>query len=457
MIMEYSDSNAITLERELDWFNSIMDARIALYFEHDQSEEETQKASQKIEEIISPDFTGDDSLYASVISDLNLDFDERILLILTLVPHIRPDLLDLLFTRNKNFDRGFTQFGGWKGESHGGFIPTCETAAFIIAGDDLSKRFKLIRYLEGEGRLIISNILSLEHKSSGEPFMSAALKINNEYLNKLTSGVYHKPDYSMNFPAKLITTKLSWEDLVLPAEVEEEIENIITWIKNSKVIMEDWGLDRVIKPGYRSLFYGPPGTGKTLTASLIGSMVGADVYRIDLSMVVSKYIGETEKNLANVFDQAESKNWILFFDEADALFGKRTQASTSNDRYANQEISYLLQRVEDFPGVVILASNIKANIDEAFSRRFQSIVYFPMPDNEHRLLLWKRILGNTKNLSLDISLEKLAENYELSGGAMTNVIRYGAINSLQMDRSEMSQEDLVEGITKELQKEGKTA
>ena len=148
---------------------------------------------------------------------------------------------------------------------------------------------------------------------------------------------------------------------------------------------------------------------------------------------------------------------ILFFDEADALFCKRTPASSSNDRYANQEISYLLQRVEDFPGVVILASNIKANIDEAFSRRFQSIVYFPTPDNEHRLLLWKRILGNTQNLSQDISLEKLADDYELSGGAMTNVIRYGAINSLQMDRAEVSQEDLVEGITEELQKEGKTA
>jgi SpoVK/Ycf46/Vps4 family AAA+-type ATPase len=204
------------------------------------------------------------------------------------------------------------------------------------------------------------------------------------------------------------------------------------------------------------LFYGPPGTGKTLTASLIGDTVGADVYRIDLSMVVSKYIGETEKNLANVFDQAESKNWILFFDEADALFGKRTQASSSNDRHANQEISYLLQRVEDFPGVVILASNIKANIDEAFSRRFQSVVYFPMPDAEHRLLLWKRILGNLKNLPLDISFKRLAESYELSGGAITNVVRYGAISTLQMKRTVMLEDDLVEGATRELRKEGKT-
>lgn len=457
MNTELSQANAATLELELAWFNSVLDTRIALYFEHAQSIADNETSYESIEAIAAPDLSADESPYAMLVKDAGLDFDERLLLILTLIPHVRPDMLDLLFTRNKNFDRGFTQFGGWKGQSHGGFLPTCETAAFVIAGGDLAKRFVLVRYLEGESELIKRRVLTLEHQSNGEPFMSAALRMNGEYLDRLTTGVYQKPDYSMNFPAKLINTPLSWDDLVLPVEVMIEIETITTWIKNSHTIMEEWGLNKVIKPGYRSLFYGPPGTGKTLTASLIGRAVGADVYRIDLSMVVSKYIGETEKNLANVFDQAESKNWILFFDEADALFGKRTQASSSNDRYANQEISYLLQRVEDFPGVVILASNIKANIDEAFSRRFQSAVYFPMPDTEHRLMLWKRILGNTKNLDMDISLEKLAEDYELSGGAITNVVRFGAINTLQMNRTQICQEDLIEGVTKELRKEGKTA
>lgn len=456
MNLDRSEANAAFLEKELDWFNSILDTRIALYFEHEQSISESETSCQSISEITPPSPIGEDSLYAQLLIESGIDSDERILLILTLIPHVRPDLLDLLFTRNKNFDRGFTQFGGWKGKSHGGFLPTCETAAFIIAGGDLEKRFTLTRYLEGESYLIEHGVISVEHKSPGEPFMSGALRMNTEYLNKLTSGIYQKPDYSINFPAKLISSKLDWDDLILPVEVMMEIENIITWIKHSKTIMEDWGLEKVVKPGYRSLFYGPPGTGKTLTASLIGSAVGADVYRIDLSMVVSKYIGETEKNLANVFDQAESKNWILFFDEADALFGKRTQASSSNDRHANQEISYLLQRVEDFPGVVILASNIKTNIDEAFSRRFQSVVYFPMPDSEHRLLLWERILGNIKNLSLDISLENLAESYELSGGAITNVVRYGAISTLQLNRTELLEDDLVEGVTRELRKEGKT-
>src|SRR5690606_11585436 len=129
-----------------------------------------------------------------------------------------------------------------------------------------------------------------------------------------------------------------------------------------------WDMRQLIKPGYRTLFYGPPGTGKTLTAMLLGKEFQRNVFRIDLSQVVSKYIGETEKNLEKIFQRAANKEWILFFDEADALFGKRTSVKDAHDRYANQEVSYLLQRVEDFPGLVILASNYKNNIDKAFVR-----------------------------------------------------------------------------------------
>ena len=148
---------------------------------------------------------------------------------------------------------------------------------------------------------------------------------------------------------------MAWDDLVLDDLVHEQVQEINTWLEHGATLMSDWGLYRKIKPGYRSLFYGPPGTGKTLTASLLGKTSGRDVYRIDLSMVVSKYIGETEKNLSKIFDTAENKNWILFFDEADSLFGKRTATNSSNDRHANQQTAHLLQRVEDFPGVVILA------------------------------------------------------------------------------------------------------
>src|SRR6201991_4144918 len=145
-----------------------------------------------------------------------------------------------------------------------------------------------------------------------------------------------------------------------------------------------------LKKGYRALFYGPPGTGKTLTAALLGNEMNKDVYRVDLSMVVSKYIGETEKNLELLFARAEDKGWILFFDEADALFGKRTSVRDAHDKYANQEVSYLLQRIEDFNGLIILATNMKNNIDEAFVRRFNAILRFPFPEAAERKLIWEK-------------------------------------------------------------------
>jgi SpoVK/Ycf46/Vps4 family AAA+-type ATPase len=249
---------------------------------------------------------------------------------------------------------------------------------------------------------------------------------------------------------------LGWEDAVLAPETLEEIAALTTWALHADTLLGKWRLGRALKPGYRSLFFGPPGTGKTLTATLIGQVAQADVYRIDLSMVVSKFIGETEKNLAHVFDQAQARRWILFFDEADALFGKRTATANSNDRHANQEVSYLLQRVEDFPGIVILATNLKGNIDEAFARRFQSLVHFPMPDAEQRLRLWRGMLEPTGRLAADVDLTQLAESYELAGGAIANVVRCAALSALQAGRERITRADLLSGITKELRKEGRT-
>jgi SpoVK/Ycf46/Vps4 family AAA+-type ATPase len=447
--MNTNDANAACLKYELDWFNQVLETRISLYFGND-------CPYGSIYDVAAPELAADSSFYEKVVNKFDMNIDERLVMLLALIPHIRPQALDTFFIRNKNFDRTFTEFGGWRGNTHGGFLPTGETAAFLLAGDDLKKRFEILRIFDPDHFFARNSILRLEGQGPNEPFFSGSLNIATEYLNKFTSGIFHKPDYSVSFPAKLITTQLTWDDLVLPPQVFEELEIITGWMHHARTLMHDWGLGKVVKPGYRSLFYGPSGTGKTLTACLIGNSVGVDVYRIDLSMVVSKYIGETEKNLANIFDQAQNKNWILFFDEADALFGKRTQTSNANDRYANQEISYLLQRVEDFPGVVILATNLKANIDDAFARRFQSQVYFPMPEADQRLRLWENTLNSRFRPGSGASLKDIAEKYEISGGAITNVVRYGAIRALQNSENAISADDLVKGIARELRKEGKT-
>ena len=447
--MSPTQLNAATLEREIDWFSRVLETAIKLYFEQGGDHDD-------VREVMPPDLIQGESEYARLVMQFAMSFDERLILILAMIPHIRPQLLDLLFIRNKNLDRGYAEFGGWQGKYHGGFLPTGETAAFILASQNLARRFEVIRLFESDHFFSSSAILQLVRQSEDEPFLGGALILSADTLSRCTSGIKHKPDYSITFPAKLITTRLSWDDLVLAPQVLAEIDVIKTWMQHSSTIMQDWGLEKSIKPGYRSLFYGPPGTGKTLTAALIGSELGVDVYRIDLSMVVSKYIGETEKNLANVFDQAQNKNWILFFDEADALFGKRTQTTSSNDRHANQEISYLLQRVEDYPGIIILATNLKANIDEAFARRFQSLVYFPLPDASLRQRLWENMLNTRAGLADGVDLAHLAGKYELSGGAITNVVRYGAISALQMKRTSINREDLVKGVVRELRKEGKT-
>lgn len=357
----------------------------------------------------------------------DITFEERVIVMLALMPHIKPQALDTFFLQNGALDRQFTQFGGWKGLSHGGFLPTGETAVFIIAGDDPIKRCEVVRMFQRDHWFYTSNILRLEGANEGEPFLSGQLRVSEEFLSHVLLDREYKPDYSIGFPAKLITTPLEWEDMVLDYQTHEALEEINTWIEHQHTIMEDWGLKRILKPGYRALFYGPPGTGKTLAATLLGKKNNMDVYRVDLSMIVSKYIGETEKNLAKVFDLAENRNWILFFDEADALFGKRTSTNTSNDRHANQEVAYLLQRIEDFPGTVILATNLKSNIDEAFSRRFQSIIYFPMPSEELRADLWRSMLPKEWLGDDAEELIATAAQSELSGGSIANVVRKCAV------------------------------
>ncbi|MEQ9230759.1 MAG: ATP-binding protein, partial [Cyclobacteriaceae bacterium] len=180
------------------------------------------------------------------------------------------------------------------------------------------------------------------------------------------------------------------------------------------------------------------------------------VYRVDLSLIVSKYIGETEKNLAKVFDLAESKRWILFFDEADALFGQRVQTSSSNDRHSNQEVAFLLQRIEDFDGLVILATNFKTNLDEAFARRFQSMVYFPTPDKEERLALWQSYFNGKLPVEKGIDFQKISEDFEVTGGNIVNVLRYASVKAAGYETKAVKEKDILEGVKREMKQMGRS-
>lgn len=447
--------NARSLGRELKWLEQVIDTRIKLSFGNTGPGEKVESSYQSIYDVPMPDLEQDNSIYAQVVKKFEFDAAQRIILLLALVPHVRPQLLDVFFVKNAKFDRYFTEFGGMRGRYHSGFLPTGETAAFIIAGSDIAERIHVLEYFHPDYYFAKANILKLNLRSNQEPILSSGLEISEEYLNYLTLGRAFKPDFSSSFPAKRLGTRLDWSDLVLDPHVLNEVQELSAWLEHQNTIMDTWGLSKQLKRGYRSLFYGPPGTGKTLTACLIGKQTGLDVYRVDLSQVVSKYIGETEKNMANIFDQAENKNWILFFDEADSLFGKRTSTSDSKDRHANQEVAYLLQRVEDYSGVIVLATNLKANMDVAFTRRFQSIIYFPAPDVEQRLRIWR---NNFKNIKLDddVDFERIALKYTITGGSIINILRFCALSALRRGSDTVNMEDIEEGVKKELRKEGKT-
>lgn len=441
--------NARILEAELDWFFKVLDTRIKLQFGHE-------CAYADIFEVEPPKLNGDESLYGHFVSHYNLSFAERVIFVLSLIPHIRPQMLDVFFTKNATNNRDFTEFGGRNGHSFPGFLPTGETGLFILAGDDLIKRFAFYYLFEADHFFARHHILTLENIKTGEPYLNGFLTLNREIIDLVTTGHVRKPMFGIDFPASLIETQMDWQDLVLDPYTMDHVLEIKAWIEYGHILLHDLGLVKKLRPGYRSLFYGPSGTGKTLTASLLGKVTKRDVYRIDLSTVISKYIGETEKNLEKIFQQAEHKDWILFFDEADALFGKRTKISDAHDRFANQEVSYLLQRVEDYAGVVVLASNLRSNVDEAFTRRFQSIIHFPMPRQSERLRLWQNAFSEKTELEGKVNLAEIAAKYELSGGTIMNVVRYATLMALKKETRIITYNDLLEGIRKEFQKEGKT-
>ena len=404
----------------------------------------------------------------------NLSKDEAILLLIALAPHLKPDLFDNAIYSVLKDNSDFPAIGGVKGRNSRMFLPTGETAIFLVADGDLDKRLQLQQYFGAENFFWQRKILWLEDMQNGEPAMHGRLIISPDYIDLLSFGRHISPQFSINFPARKIApdkkpNNYTWDSLVITSDLEEQIQDLRNWLTYNPKLISRYGMQNKLRPGYRALFYGPPGTGKTFTAQIIGNELNKEVYRIDLSMVVSKYIGETEKNLELLFARAEDKDWILFFDEADALFGKRTSVRDAHDKYANQEVSYLLQRIEDYNGLVILATNMKNNIDDAFVRRFNSMMNFPFPDAIMREKIWKKAfppqtIFREKPMPdpwdsyndcepgppiKQIDIPAIVKKYELSGGSIMNVIQYACLKAVERQdenvKSVASKEMVAEG------------
>ena len=441
---EATKLNAITFKKEMSWVSDKIDQRLDLFFE---------KGDLEYKKILPPDIAEDKSIYADYITAYCKEEEERFIIAITLATNFMPELFDRFLIKNKAIGKNFTEFGGSVSDKSGNmFIPTLRTVAFILYGNNIANYFNLQFYFEDKHFFKTQNIVLLNQDQNS--LLDSKLYIGQEFLQKVTNGNEYKPNYSSSFPANLITTDLDWSDLVLESHIFDEIEMINTWLKNKNQILESRLLSKKINKGYKCLFFGPPGTGKTLSATLLGKKNQLDVFRIDLSQVVSKYIGETEKNLASIFDIAENKNWILFFDEAESLFSKRTSVSDSKDKFANQETAYLLQRVENYNGLIILATNLKPNIDLAFSRRLHSVIHYAIPNPLQRKKLWFNALRGIADIT-DNEIQKIAETYQISGGSIKNVIQFAWLKS-KADNSSIKIENIMIGIRRELTKDGKS-
>lgn len=253
-----------------------------------------------------------------------------------------------------------------------------------------------------------------------------------------------------------ITPRYGWEDIVLPRDQMAQLREICSYLEHRHKVLDEWGYGRKVvrTRGLNALFAGPSGTGKTMAAEIIAGDLGLELYRIDLSMVVSKYIGETEKNLDKVFKEGHDSNAILFFDEADALFGKRSEVRDSHDRYANIEIAYLLMKMEDYDGLVILATNLRKNLDEAFVRRLHFAVDFPFPEEADRLRIWSRVFPSDAPLGDDLDLPFMARQFRITGGSIRNVALAAAFLAADED-CPIEMAHLIRGVKREYQKMGK--
>lgn len=380
--------------------------------------------------------------------------EEGFILLLALVPHVLPNFLDEIIKEVYPEGSDLLELGGVKLENHRGLIPTGQTVLYVLAKNNISKRLQIQQLFSAEHWFYKGNILLIDEVKDGEPIMSGKLILPKEIVHLLCYGERLKPKFGINFPAQEVSTLMEWKDLIINESVHSQINQIKLWIKYQQTLLNEWEMKKHILPGYRTLFYGPSGTGKTLTATLLGKEFNRPVYHIDLSQVVSKYIGETEKNLEKIFNLAENKDWILLFDEADALFGKRTSTKSSNDRYANQEVSYLLQRVENFNGLVILTSNFKNNIDDAFLRRFNSIIKFSKPNAEERIKLWTNSIPEKLSVPSDL-IHKIADKYELTGAQIISSLMHTSLLAIEEQATILTKENLLHGIKAELDKEEK--
>ena len=427
------NNNLSNLEEELSWLNYCISKRIDITQGKD-------AGNENVNDLIPPQLTSENSSYGEFVNKHNLNSEERLVLILSLSVQLRPNILDS-FAESKELQR---QAKVSKSENGTTLLPTADTALFILAGDNLKKRIAAHAIFEVDHLFYKESIIETGTAKKGESKYNGVLSVSPSSRDLFIHNKYSKPRFSEDFPAHMLTTNLEWEDMILMPKTRDRLEEVKAYMEHYNTLVNDWGMAKHARPGCKILFYGDSGTGKTLAASLMGKYLGKDVYRVDISAVTSKYVGETSKRLDSLFNTAESKGWIIFIDEGDALLGQRKQAGGSDNvsQYANQDVAYLLQRIETFDGIIIVATNLRSNIDSAFTRRFQSMVRFEMPDRDGQLQLWTENLPKKCPLAPGTNLEQLIKDHPLAPASIINVIYRVSVLALKKGAKQIADSDL---------------
>jgi len=412
----------------------------------------------------SPDWTVTEPTtgpYGTLVSELSSE--ERLLLLITILPHYAPEVMQEMvspFQRGVIVDHPF--LGGHINHATLQFIPNLQTILFLLAGRNKTAQHMCYRKLMISGTLLRRQLVSLNPPSITEPIRSErelVPELAEEYVQFVLQGRQPRPDFGRNFPAKLHTTHKQWDQLILCKPTERAVEILVDWIDHGSVLSDE--SCEFFGPGYPALFYGPPGTGKSLTAALIGKRCNVNVFRVDASRIVSKYIGETEKNIVQLFGRMKVENSrhekkpILFFDEADVLFSKRTEVKDAKDKWANLETSVLLPLIEEYDGLVIVATNLEHNLDPAMDRRFQLKIKFPFPSYEERFKIWQKSIPRAFHYPSAIASAQLAR-YKLSQASIVNILKGSCLLARKAGSEILQARDLDYYIRLEFAKSGIT-
>lgn len=376
--------------------------------------------------------------YGILVEKYKLDETGRIILAIAIATEYDQGIFEaILDTKNKK-GKINVHAGGQLDNTKNMFLPTFQTALFLLAGNNQKLRSKYAAILS-ERHVLLKEQILYKGNLNGElsHHIQAIIEIDDSYYSYILTGKTPRLDHGKHFPASLYESHLRMDDIVVDGFIGKSIQPIKHYIKS---LESDFykTKDHLFKPGFMAMFYGPPGTGKTMLAGILANSYGIDMYHVNLSQVVSKYIGETEKNLEILFERLQGKNCMLFFDEADALFGKRSEVNDAHDRYANQEVSYLLQRIEQFDGLTILASNFKNNLDEAFMRRINVMIHMTRPKETERKELWKRYLPKGVNFINEQLLAYLTKEYSYTGANVRNVMEMVALELYHQQKSDIT-------------------